>query len=87
MKNRSDAWEKDGQNVDETRRKEDENELKRLRFRVILRVIFWLLSMFFLNVARFFNRNREKNGVILCWISAILSLIFGVLAIILEKFL
>jgi hypothetical protein len=71
---------------DETRRNENENELKRLRFRVILRVIFWLLSMFFLHLARFFNRNREGNGVVLTWISAILSLIFGVLAIILEKF-
>lgn len=87
MKNRSDVLEKDSQKEDETRRNEDENVLKRLRFRVILRVIFWFLSVFFLNLARFFNRNREGNGVILTWISAILSLIFGVLAIILEKFL
>lgn len=76
MKKGADEWNNDGK-----------NKLRRFKIIAILRVVCVVLSIIFLTFARFFSRNREGNGVLLGWISSILSLIFGVLGVFLEKVL
>jgi hypothetical protein len=76
VKKGADEWNNDGK-----------NKLRRFKIIAILRVVCVVLSIIFLTFARFFSRNREGNGVLLGWISSILSLIFGVLGVFLEKVL
>lgn len=67
--------------------KEDQNGLRRFKIIAILRVLCFVLSVIFLTFARFFSRNLEGNGVVLDWISVVLSLIFWILGVVLEKVL